>query len=599
MARPVWGGDGVQKTTEELRQVVHGMDADIRLSWLRCIEEYRLSPGRIDRPAILTKAELRDQSEPLDDLLALAAPEIKRLFARLMDSDYLLTVASSAGVNISARCDYQLMGRMESLGIQAGAVWDESRQGTNGIGTCIKLRKSLSVVRDDHFSKPLKGLSCSVVPVLGPGGTLQCIINATTDRETDKRSERILRSILEQSARRIENAHFQRHYRGAQILLLSSDEDFSDPGNEVRLALNERDEIVDATSSLSLLLGVEGRQIIGRPVAAVLGGDYHKCIPGQSAWLASEHPNQPGVYARLTIPQKPAGAEGGSLGGFARLSGSRSGDFDLLRSSVFGQHPDLVLGYSTALRMLRAGTPVVLGGEEGSGQENFAVLLAQALQQQQFHVIRCALDQPSDIARRLADPSLSGVVYIEDATSLPSHLGTAVFRTLTELGPKGPHFIAAIGARDSADAAEALPYLHPFTFLELPPLRRYPNRDHVISMVLESEAVQIGTPLPALSNAVRDILVAHPWNGNFGELRLTVRHLLARCTGPELLVEHLPAHLLPQGAPASSTKETMARAGLMAALEINEWNVSLTATYLGVSRATLNRRIRDFGLVRP
>lgn len=591
----------MQASAEELRSIIRGLNSDIRSSWVRCLESYKLAPTRIKLPQVVTRNELIDQSDPIEDLLALAAPEIKRLFARLMDSDYLITIASKDGVNVAARCDYQLIGRMESKGLTAGAVWTEELQGTNGVGTCIKLGRPLSVVRSDHFSAELKNLSCSVVPIFGPGMSLRCILNATTDRQTDHVSERILLSVLQKSARRIENVYFGKSYGNTRILRLSADADFADPSNEFWIALDNSEVIIDATSAVREVLGMDRAQLLGRSVSDVLHADMRRWAPLQPVWLPSERPGQNSVFAILNETRAPLASSAHPAGNFPRLQPVKRAQTGAISETVFALSPDLVSAFPKAVRLVQAGLPVVLQGERGSGRQAFATLLAAEAGRQSCHVLRCGIEQADHIARRIIEAEPGDTVFLEDAELLPAHLAQAVARLSGKSGTQAFGGVSLIIGCSEKAMTDAMNTLMPVMTINLPPLRHYPNPSAVIDFLYNEEIQALRKMGLTMSSSVAELLRNATWPGNMQEVRLAIRHMLALCEGDQITIEHLPRTLRPTSQNGAETfgHDLAERHGLQSALALNDWNVSRTADYLGISRATLNRKIRCFSLVRP
>ena len=145
---------------------------DIRSSWIRCLSDHHLEPNTVPDPHVLTRPEIQDATAPIEELIAVASPEIQRLFDRLAGDGYLVSVGSTEGVNLIFRSDYDLAGHMEPFGIVPGAIWSEQNQGTNGMGTCIQTQNPVSVVESDHFDSKVKSLTCTDAPVFGPGGKL-------------------------------------------------------------------------------------------------------------------------------------------------------------------------------------------------------------------------------------------------------------------------------------------------------------------------------------------------------------------------------------------------------------------------------------------
>lgn len=236
----------------------------IRSSWKRCVHQYGLNPGKVPKPTVLTRAEFQRQTDPIEEFVALAGPEVRRLFHRMNGAGYLTSVATASGTIILNQGEHDLNGVTKSIGLIPGSVWSEAEKGTNGIGTCIYTQQTVSVMSNEHFDETLKTMTCAVTPVFGPNGQLQCLISTATDRPSDDRVERLIRGALIHSAHRIENAYFTHYHRGARIVRIADDIDFVDGASEACLAIDGNDNIVDATSNLAELLVVGRDEVVGR-----------------------------------------------------------------------------------------------------------------------------------------------------------------------------------------------------------------------------------------------------------------------------------------------------------------------------------------------
>ena len=107
-------------------------------------------------------------------------------------------------------------------------------------------------------------------------------------------------------------------------------------------------------------------------------------------------------------------------------------------------------------------------------------------------------------------------------------------------------------------------------------------------------------------------LRAYPWPGNVRELRTAIEHGVVMSNDPVIDVRHLPAFLADQGesdaptAPAAAKIDLAAPAELnlhaletrtiRAALEQAGGNRTRAADLLGVSRRTLQRKLKELGL---
>jgi transcriptional regulator of acetoin/glycerol metabolism len=118
----------------------------------------------------------------------------------------------------------------------------------------------------------------------------------------------------------------------------------------------------------------------------------------------------------------------------------------------------------------------------------------------------------------------------------------------------------------------------------------------------------------SLSEEALARLAAHSWPGNVRELKNVVTRAAAVGATPRIEAAELrlvqvrgaPAGSLPAPAPrervidprAAPEAEGPERDELVAALDASDWNIARTAASLGVSRMTLYRRLRKFGITR-
>jgi transcriptional regulator of acetoin/glycerol metabolism len=111
--------------------------------------------------------------------------------------------------------------------------------------------------------------------------------------------------------------------------------------------------------------------------------------------------------------------------------------------------------------------------------------------------------------------------------------------------------------------------------------------------LFRTERETLGKPELELDDDSRLVLLHYHWPGNLRELRNTLRHAVALADGKQIGLEHLPDNIVEELARKDLTARSQSEASkIEAALRYNGGNVSLTARYLGVSRATLYRKIQ-------
>jgi sigma-54 dependent transcriptional regulator, acetoin dehydrogenase operon transcriptional activator AcoR len=129
--------------------------------------------------------------------------------------------------------------------------------------------------------------------------------------------------------------------------------------------------------------------------------------------------------------------------------------------------------------------------------------------------------------------------------------------------------------------------------IALPPLRAVPDLEAAILDLFQMECDALGRADLKLDEDARLLLTHYHWPGNLRELRNTLRHAVALADTRVIGLEHLPETIVDKIARKDLTARSQSEASkIEAALRYNRGNVSLTARYLGVSRATLYRKIQ-------
>jgi transcriptional regulator of acetoin/glycerol metabolism len=300
---------------------------------------------------------------------------------------------------------------------------------------------------------------------------------------------------------------------------------------------------------------------------------------------------------------------------------------------------------STARRVIARGTPVLLRGETGAGKEVFAhavhngsprasgpfiaincASLPENLIESELFGYRAGAFTGAERRGRRGKIALSdgGTLFLDEIGDMPLGLQARLLRVLDE------RTVTPLGADDAQPVdfqllsashrhlgdlvaegrfREDLYYRLAGIELMLPALRERSDRAELIRSVLADE----GAPDAALSPAVWDLLMRHPWPGNVRQLRHVLRSAVALADGAVMTPEHLPSLLLTapaavpglgpagqDGAPHAAATEppvvlapalAQERPDLLALLETQRWNLTQVANDLGVSRNTLYRRM--------
>lgn len=146
--------------------------------------------------------------------------------------------------------------------------------------------------------------------------------------------------------------------------------------------------------------------------------------------------------------------------------------------------------------------------------------------------------------------------------------------------------------------------------LHLPPLRERPEDiGPLVRGMVSRYGTRFGKPIAGVHPDALRALEAFPWPGNIRQLENVVQQAVLTSTGQELLVEHLSA-LVRNRNPQVSTpavpgiastlvhnRESTERTVIIRALEKAGFSRTRAAQMLGVSRVTLYKKMKKYGLL--
>lgn len=136
--------------------------------------------------------------------------------------------------------------------------------------------------------------------------------------------------------------------------------------------------------------------------------------------------------------------------------------------------------------------------------------------------------------------------------------------------------------------------------ITLPPLR---DRAEDIPLLVEHFVAvfneQTGKRIRGTSQDTMDLLVDFPWPGNVRQLENAIEHAFIHCTGRLIQPQHLPEELqqphrwvVERASAADRPLEFLEKELILVALEKTSWKRSEAARLLGMSRASLWRKMR-------
>jgi len=97
-----------------------------------------------------------------------------------------------------------------------------------------------------------------------------------------------------------------------------------------------------------------------------------------------------------------------------------------------------------------------------------------------------------------------------------------------------------------------------------------------------------------------EALCAHTWPGNVRELANAIERASVLCQGNQIQASDLPLRMneVPE-IPKQSSLDDVERSYIERVLGEQNWNITRSASVLGIDRVTLYNKIKKYGLQKP
>jgi sigma-54 dependent transcriptional regulator, acetoin dehydrogenase operon transcriptional activator AcoR len=605
----------------------------IERSWSRCASTGQ--PLELNlQIAPLPQQALNEIREKNSRLIHQARPEMENLQSQTIGTQSMVILTDAHGTILHALGDADFVSRAQRVALQPGVSWSEENTGTNAIGTALVERAPVLVMGAEHYFSQNAFLNCSAVPIIDPYGQTIGVLDVSGDYQQPQAHTM---ALVRMSAQMIENRLFSAEF-----------------SRDITLHFHARPEFIGTLWEGIAVFSPEGRLLaINRGGAAQLGLDhvaigklaFGDLFDGTLASYLSAAKRRLPHSAPLTTHaggQLHVKADPGlttSIGSDKPVAGKaayRNAEPD---TSILDQldtgDPQLHAVIDRVKKVLHRDIPILVEGETGTGKE----LLAKAIhgasgRKGMFVAINCASIPEGLIEAELFGyeegaftgakrngvsgkimQANGGTLFLDEIGEMPMSLQARLLRVLQEreIVPLGsvkgtPVDIAIISATnrklrdhvDVGDFREDLYYRLNGLRVSLPALRERADLDALIARILLEECNdQVG-----LHRETLDLFRRHPWRGNVRQLRNVLRAALAFIEdGPLIRMHHLPDDFVEESQRGELAGRPSAHPGnpsILAAeselirqtLLAHAGNMTLAARQLGISRATLYRKVQ-------
>jgi len=606
----------------------------ILASWWRS-KEWNVAANRLDL------SYLGDPN--LDTTLARAAePVLTHLFEQLDGQPISIILTDATGLVLRRFTgDSDLERQLDRIMLIPGFSYAEDVVGTNGIGTALESGGPTHVFGHEHYAERLEGMACAGVPLRDPlsGKTLGVIDLTCWRRDADPLMLSLVRSTADQLNQALTETSNSRELRllqeytracrhtGGIVLALGNDVVMLN--DHARQALSPADQaalISQATEALTAEAAAAGARRRWRAQGAVTvdlpSGAVARmfCHPvgelGLLAASAESGPQADGVvHVKLVAPGMAPAAE---------AAGSRAG---MMLPGLVGSGAAWRRACRVAETSYERGEWLALEGEAGAGK----LALIRAVHQRRnpaapFHVIDAAeLGKPPECLNTIRAELLdggTGMLVIRHAHLLTGAQVRALTAALGEAKAAGQASLRSspgeaaprtprVRANESAtvpslrvavtldrDAARtdltSLLRLFPGT-VAVPPLRHHSEDLPDLVPFFLGKLSQQGRV--TCSPAAMQLLLRHTWPGNATQLWQVLKQVVQRRRVGQIMPEDLPPECWTVSRRVLSPLESIERDAIVQSLLDHDGSKVGAARALGMSRATIYRRIREYGII--
>jgi transcriptional regulator of acetoin/glycerol metabolism len=517
----------------------------IAQSWCRVAEGGLHPKAPIDHAGI---AEFNASSK----LMSAAQPVLDDVAAAMEDTEFSLLLADRTGRLVDVRYgDRAARERLNRLGVVPGRMFTEAVAGTNAISTTLEVGRGVAVRGDEHFIESLQQFSCYGHPVIHPvTGRLEGVLGVTCRL---KYETPLLAPFLISAVRQIEH-RLLLGARQAEQLLLSAFQSVARARRSLPVAALSEDLFFANPAAIELLDAADHAVLRGMAVGAAQG-ERIECIQLSS-----------GTYVRMRIERLGVG----SVFVFEPMHDRPIIDVDRTLAGSVLVHGEPGAGHTSTVRRLLGNNEAcwfeVSDMGNGGAQQSLAQL-ERALAASEVVVIEGvhALSEPLARSAAAAIGRASSQVIL---TSLDMELK----------GEKG-RLVARCSER-----------------VGLVPLRH--RREEIPKLVLSMMA-ELNAPRELrFTPAAMEALAANTWPGNLRELHSVVQAVVRARSVGDVTAHDLPeAYRTQARACTMSPIEQAERDAIVSALRRCGGNKLEAARRLGISRTTLYRSIRRYGVV--
>lgn len=552
-------------------------------SWRRS-EILRIHPDRVDLPFVR-------EPDRGSRLARASAPVMQRVTEDLAAQAVSVILTATDGVVIErSAAELSILKALDTVSLAPGFSLSEEVAGTNGIGTALEVGQPAFIRGGEHYVAMFTGFACAGAPIRDPA--TRRIIGAINLSCRANESDPLLLALATSASRHIEDRLRVMSHEGETALLETY----------LQQARRTSSGVLAMGGDVVLMNPYLRRMLTGNDQAALLEHASDLMTTTFSgialAILPGGHIAKISSAARSTLP-----------GGRTNVVFHVALSAEARARPPQGRRPTYVPGLagrdSAWLRCCEQvqeccheGDWVMIEGENGSGRSRMAQAVGQFVKPgRTVRIIRAEMFDSvagfvAELAAESGDEDFAFV--IADVDDIDKEMLEPIASMLAARAGRG--WIAAT----STSGALSSPGVHK-QFLRLftrtvtvPALRhRIDDLEELVPLLLRE--ITRGADVRLAPDAMRQ-LARLPWPGNVSQLRRVLTETVARQRSGVIAADKLPPECRSVTKRKLSQIEALERDAIVRSLADHGDDKHAAALSLGMSRATIYRKIKNYGI---
>jgi transcriptional regulator of acetoin/glycerol metabolism len=554
-------------------------------SWRRS-QTLRVHPNRLEPPYV---REPNTESR----LVHAAAPVLRQITEDLTAQAVTVILTSADGVVLQrAVPEGTLMKALDSVSLAPGYSYAEEFAGTNGIGTALETCQPAFIRGSEHFVGKLDRLGCAGAPIRDP--ISQRVVGVVDLTCWASHSDPLLFALAKSAGRQIEermkaSAHesetalvdaYHQQARRFPLGVLAIGGDVVLMNQYLRQAL----DAVDRTALLEYAVDLLSAKTSDAPMAVLPSGTTAKLSVADRAQIGGARTNV--VFHIRLSAETTAYRVGIRRPAVTRIPGLAG------RSSSWRRSCQQVE------RCCRDRAWVLIEGEKGSGRAKLAQAVGEYVRP--GRVVRVMRVENFSTAGRFVAELVSAtddddfLLVLADVDAINEEALEPIAALLqSRAGGRGR--IAATTSWATPSPTKAALLLPFFTHTVTVPALRHRIEDIQELVPFLLGEVASGAQVRLAPEAMRQ-LSRLPWPGNVAQLRRVLLETVARQRFGLINADKLPPECRSVTRRELTQMEALERDAIVRSLEENSGNKLEAALALGMSRATIYRKMKEYGI---